>query len=54
MIDPIECLFQILGRGAFVPVEQRGDGHPDAADPDIHDEVSDYIDGCYVGPHEAF
>ena len=41
-------------RGAFVPVEQRGDGHPDAADPDIRDEVSDYIDGRYVGPHEAF
>jgi len=40
--------------GAFVPVEQRGDGHPDAADPDIRDEISDYIDGRYVGPHEAF
>ena len=56
-IVAVKCLYKYVYKGhnraVFIPEEHMGDGHPIAPEPTLRDEVTDYIDGRYVGPHEA-
>ena len=56
-IVAVKYLYKYVYKGhdrtAFIPEEHMGDGHPITPEPTLRDEVTDYIDSRYVGPHEA-